>query len=133
MSQENVQIVRRAVDAFNAHDLEGWLSFYGPEFEFVDHGGALAEERASGTEAVRRLVEGWFDAFPDFRASVEEFIDAGDRVVSVTTWQGTGAASGLSYYQQAAEVMTVRDGKIVHAELGFADRDEALEAAGLSE
>ena len=51
-------------------------------------------------------------------------------MVAVTTWEGTGAGSGLPYHQRAAEVMTVRDGKIVYAELGFADRAAALEAAG---
>jgi ketosteroid isomerase-like protein len=109
------------------------LSFLAPEFEYVDHMGAVAEVEGSGIDAIRRQVEGWFDAFPDFRASVGEFIDAGDRVVSVTTWQGTGAGSGLPYYQEAAEVLTVRDGKIIRAELGFVDRAAALEAAGLSE
>ena len=51
----------------------------------------------------------------------------------MTTWQGTRAGSGLSYYQEAAEVTTVRNGKIVYAELGFADRAAALKAAGLSD
>jgi ketosteroid isomerase-like protein len=50
----------------------------------------------------------------------------------VTQWHGTGAGSGLDYHQSAAEVYTVRNGKIVHAELGFADRTAALEAAGLT-
>jgi ketosteroid isomerase-like protein len=133
MSRENVEIVKRAVDAFNAHELDRYLSFLAPEFEYVDHMGAVAEVQGSGIDAIRRQVEGWFDAFPDFRASVDEFIDAGDRVVSVTTWQGTGAGSGLPYYQEAAEVLTVRDGKIIRAELGFVDRAAALEATGLSE
>jgi ketosteroid isomerase-like protein len=133
MSQENVEVVKGAVDAFNAHELDRYLSFLAPEFEYVDHMGAVAEVEGSGIDAIRRQVEGWFDAFPDFRASVGEFIDAGDRVVSVTTWQGTGAGSGLPYYQEAAEVLTVRDGKIIRAELGFVDRAAALEAAGLSE
>jgi len=133
MSQENVEVVEGAVDAFIAHELDRYLSFLAPEFEYVDHMGAVAEVEGSGIDAIRRQVEGWFDAFPDFRASVGEFIDAGDRVVSVTTWQGTGAGSGLPYYQEAAEVLTVRDGKIIRAELGFVDRAAALEAAGLSE
>jgi ketosteroid isomerase-like protein len=133
MSQENVEVVKGAVDAFNAHELDRYLSFLAPEFEYVDHMGAVAEVEGSGIDAIRRQVEGWFDAFPDFRASVGEFIDAGDRVVSVTTWQGTGAGSGLPYDQEAAEVLTVRDGKIIRAELGFVDRAAALEAAGLSE
>jgi ketosteroid isomerase-like protein len=133
MSEENVEVVKRAIEAFNAHNVEQWLSFLAPEFEFVDHMGAVAEERGSGLDAIRRQVEGWFEAFPDFRASVEEWIDAGDRVVSVTTWQGTGAGSDLPYHQEAAEVTTVRGGAIVYVEMGFADRATALEAAGLSE
>jgi ketosteroid isomerase-like protein len=79
-------------------------------------GGVAAErgeESGSGIEIIRRLAEGWFEVFPDFRADTEEFIDAGDRVVCVTRWQGTGAASGLDYDQRAAEVYTLRDGKIV--------------------
>ena len=133
MSQENVEIVRRCMAAFNAHDIAGWSSFLGSEFGFVDHRAAVGEDSASGIEAVRRQLEGWFEAFPDYRAETEEFIDAGDRVVCVTQWRGTGAASGLPYDQAAAEVFTVREGKIVRAELGFADKDDALKAVGLEE
>jgi ketosteroid isomerase-like protein len=133
MSQENVEILRRANAAFNAHDIAGWLSLLDPEFELVDHMGAVGEDVVSGLEATRRQIEGWFDAFPDFRAETEEFIDAGDRVVCVTRWRGTGAASGLAYDQAAAEVFTVRDGMIIRAEAGFDGRAEALKAVGLAE
>jgi ketosteroid isomerase-like protein len=127
---ENVEIVRRAAEAFNARDLETWASFFDPECEFVDHMGAAAEEEGASLASLRRLVAGWFEAFPDFRANIVELIDAGDRVVSVTEWRGTGAGSGLDYHQDAAEVLTIRDGKIVRLELGFADGTAALEAAG---
>jgi ketosteroid isomerase-like protein len=133
MSEENVEIAKRVNAAFNDHDVEGWLSFLDPEFEFVDHMGAVAEASGSGIETIRDQAEGWFEVFPDFRADTSEFIDAGDRVVCVTQWLGTGAASGLAYDQHAAEVYTLRNGKIVRAELGFADRAAALKAAGLSE
>jgi len=93
--------------------------------------GAVAEESGSGIEAVRRLVESWFEAFPDFQAATAEFIDAGNRVVCVTHWQGTGAGSGLALSQHAVDVYTLRAGKIVRAELGFKDKAAALEAAGL--
>src|SRR3954453_21931922 len=131
MSDENVEIVRRAVEAFNAHDTDRWVNFLDPDFEFVDHMGAVAEQTGSGIETIRRMVEGWFEAFPDFRANVKEFIDAGDRVVGATDGQGTGAGSGLPYFQPAAEVFTVRDGKLTRAELGFANKAAALEAAGV--
>ncbi len=133
MSEENVEIVQRANAALNAHDMEGMVSLLHAEYEFVDHMGAVAEKSGSGIETIRRQVEGWFETFPDFRAVTEEFIDGGDRVVCVTHWQGTGVGSGLAYSQRAAEVYTLRDGKIVYAELGFPDKAAALEAAGLSE
>jgi ketosteroid isomerase-like protein len=97
----------------------------------LDHMGAVGEDSGSEIGAVRRQLEGWFEAFPDFRAETEEFIDAGDRVVCVTQWRGTGAASGLPYHQPAAEVYTVREGKIVRAELGFDNKAAALKAVGL--
>jgi ketosteroid isomerase-like protein len=132
MSQANAEIVRRWTAAFNAHDIEGWLGFLDSEIEFVDHMAAVAEESGSGIETIRRLVEAWFEVFPDFSADPEEVIDMGDRVVCVTQWQGTGAESGLDYHQHAAEVFTLRDGKIVRAELGFPGRAAAVEAAALA-
>jgi ketosteroid isomerase-like protein len=103
-----------------------------PEFEFVDHQAAVGEESGSGVEVIRRQLEGWVEVFPDFRAEIAEFIDAADRVVCVTDWRGTGSKSDLNYHVHAAEVFTVRGGKIVHAELGFADKAAALAAVGLT-
>ncbi len=131
MSRENVDILRMCNAAFNAHDLEGFLGFLAPEFEFVDHMGAVGEQSGSGIGTLRRQIEGWLETFPDFRADTEEFIEVGDRVVCVTQWRGTGSASGLEYHQPAAEVFTLRDGKVIRAEWGFADKAEALKAAGL--
>jgi ketosteroid isomerase-like protein len=133
MSEENVEIVKRANAAFNAHDLDAWATFLDPEFEFVDYMGAVGEEAGAGLDAFRRQAQGWLETFPDFHAATEEFIDAGDRVVCVTHWQGTGAGSGLPYSQRAAEVYALRDGLVVRAELGFSDKAAALEAAGVSE
>jgi ketosteroid isomerase-like protein len=133
MSEENVEIVKRANAALNAHDVDGLCNLLHPNYEFVDHMGAVAEEAGSGIETMRRLIEGWVETFPDFRAETEEYIDSDDRVVCVTHWRGTGAGSSLAYSQRAAEVYTLRNGLIVRAELGFADKAAALEAAGLSE
>jgi ketosteroid isomerase-like protein len=131
VSEENVEIVRRMNAAVNAHDLDAWMAYLDPAFEFVDHMGAVGEESGSGIDGIRRQAEGWLEAFPDFRVDTEEFIDAGDRVVTVTHWHGTGAGSGLPYSQRAAEIVTLRDGKIVYLEMGFEDKAAALEAAGL--
>ena len=133
MSQENVEIVRRANAAFNARDIAGSLRFFSSDFEFVDHAAAVGEDAGTGREEFRRLMESWLEAFPDFRAETEEFIDAGDRVVCVTQWCGTGASSRLDYHQSAAEVYSLREREVVRAEFGFADRAAALKAVGLEE
>jgi ketosteroid isomerase-like protein len=132
MSEANVAIVRRGNAALNAHDVDALPESFDAAVEFVDHQAAVGEETGSGIDAIRRLLEGWIEVFPDFRAEVQEFIDAGDKVVCVTDWRGTGSKSELDYHVRAAEVYTLRDGKIVRAELGFADRDAALTAAGLA-
>jgi len=131
MSEENVEIVKRAADAFNGRDLETWATFFDPAFEFVDHMGAVAEESGSSFEAIRRQAEGWLETFPDFRAETTDLVDAGDRVITVTHWQGTGAGSGLSYSQHAAEIVTIRDGKFVYWEMGFESKEAALEAPAI--
>ena len=68
MSEENVEIVKRANAALNAHDVDGLFSLLHPDYEFVDHMGAVAEESGSGIETIRRQIEGWIESFPDFRA-----------------------------------------------------------------
>lgn len=133
MSRENVEIVRRATAALNAHDLESLSRLLHPEYEFVDHMGAVGEDAGAGIDTILRQAQSWFEAFPDFRVETEEYIDAGDRVVCVTNWRGTGSASGLLYHQAAAEVYTLRDHKIVRAEFGFVDKAAALEAVSLAE
>lgn len=133
MSKQNVEIVRRANAAFNARDIGGSLRFFSSDFEFVDHAAAVGEDAGTGREEFRRLLESWLEAFPDFRAETEEFTDAGDRVVCVTQWRGTGASSHLDYHQSAAEVYSLRERQIVRAEFGFADRAAALKAVGLEE
>ena len=69
---------------------------------------------------------------PTTRFEVEEALDWDDHVLVVTTNRGKGRASGVPISRQTAQLMTVRDGKIVRQDF-FASRAEALEAAGLSE
>jgi SnoaL-like domain len=82
---------------------------------------------------VRQIWSHWFDAFGELRADVEEYVDAGRWVVCVTRWQASGTASGASVDLRMAEAYEVRGGKIVRAVLGYASREDALKATGLSE
>jgi ketosteroid isomerase-like protein len=64
---------------------------------------------------------------------VEELIDAGERVISVKTTRGRGLASGAVVELHQCGIWTIRAGRIVRVEWLAATREEALEAAGLSE
>ena len=59
-------------------------------------------------------------------------LDAGDKVVCVQRWTGTGRGSGLSVDLEEVIVLTFENGKIIEVRV-YPDRASALEAAGLSE
>ena len=69
----------------------------------------------------------------DFSADVDEYIDAGDVVITSVRWRGEGKESGLSIDNRQYDAFEFRDGKVVKAVLGYRSRAEALEAAGPSE
>jgi ketosteroid isomerase-like protein len=58
---------------------------------------------------------------------------AGDHVVCVTRWTGTGKASDAAVDVSQVDLYELRDGKIVRATLAYPDRTAALEAVGLCE
>jgi ketosteroid isomerase-like protein len=114
MSRENVEILRRLNAAFNRRDREAMFAAYHPDVEWCDLEHAPdAPERLRGIAAVRAYVEQWYDAFEDFTAKIEEYIDAGDFVVTVTQWRATGKGSGLAIDLHAADVTEFADGKAI--------------------
>ena len=134
MSQENVEIVRRANAAFNKGDYDGYADRLHPEIEFRDHAHAAdASEMLKGTQALLSLLSEWRESFDDFRAEISQYIDAGDHVVCVTRWTGTGKASDAAVDVSQVDVYELRQGKIVRATLAYPDKATALEAVGLLE
>jgi ketosteroid isomerase-like protein len=92
----------------------------------------IDEEPSYGPDAMRDDWERWASAFDELTVTFEEFIDAGDQVVVVAHHQGRGRKSGVAVDARYYEVYTVRGGKVSRVD-EFAEREEALEAAGLAE
>jgi ketosteroid isomerase-like protein len=131
MSQENVEIVRRLMDAFRSGDYEGALAAYHPEV--VCDATVRPEGRVyRGREGVAEAIRVWGGTWADWTWEIEELIDGGDRVLMVVRESGSGKGSGVPVVQQTFWVYTLRAGQIVHATV-LIDRGEALEAAGLRE
>jgi ketosteroid isomerase-like protein len=134
MSQDNVEILRRANAAFNSGDREGMLAVLHPDVELRDLQHAPdAPEVMYGTEAVMAYLDQWDAVFDTFTAEIEEYIDAGDSVIVVAHWHATGRDSGLATNLHTADLYEFADGKIVRATTAYADKHAALKAVGIEE
>jgi ketosteroid isomerase-like protein len=132
MSQENVEIVRRAWDAWNRGDWDEWRSYLSPDFEF-DGSSALGEWRGvtRGPDQVLRAIQQFREPWKSVRIEIDEVIDAGKHVVQRGTAHCVGR-DGIEVQAKGAYSWTLRDGVIIRG-LFSNEFAEALEAAGLSE
>jgi ketosteroid isomerase-like protein len=130
MSKENVEIAKRSytddpMDFFNLLDEEVEVDLTG--FPLPDYAGVV-----QGRNEAIHLWRHYWGTWTEYSVRVHEAIDAGDKVVIVHRESGTGKASGVSLERTSANVWTFREGKVVRYQ-GFRTKEEALQAAGLSE
>ena len=129
MSQENVELVRVAYEAFERGDLEAVSQLHDPAIEWQTSAEDPDAATHRGRVAVRRYIEGWMETFPGLRAELEECVAVPDgKVITTVRYTGRARASGMDMDWRQSLVYTVQAGLIVRAEEYF-DRDEALEAA----
>jgi ketosteroid isomerase-like protein len=131
MSQDNVEIIRRAFRAFNERDVDAMLANWADDVEMRLVGGFadLMGAEFRGHEGVRRWFGEWVGSV-DVRAEIEEIHDAGDRVVVVARAVGSGEASGAPVTLRGGQIYTFRDGIVIAVD-NYYEAGEALEAAGL--
>ena len=133
MSQENVEKLRPGFEALNARDLDRHYDGFDPEVEWQTSAEDPDAATHRGLQAYKRYLEQWLESFDGLHVDVEEYIDVGDdRVFTWCRYTGRGRASGVPADWYLAIIFTIRDGKVVRGEEYF-DRNEALQAAGLSE
>ena len=134
MSQENVEIVRRGWEHFQATG-EPLEEIYAPDFVW-DMGTFPAlvgiSERYEGTDGMRQFIVEWTEPFEDWKVEVESLHDAGEKVLAICRQSGRSRASGVPVEMRLAQVFTVRDGLQTRMEM-YADPAEAFEAVGLAE
>ena len=133
MSEENVETVRRAWQAFVTGGIEASFDFWTEECIFEDFRelpeSAVYVGRTGLTEAVEHFTEMW----SDLSWEPLEFIDAGEnRVIAVIGMRGKGGTSGAPMDARAAWLYEMRSGRVSGAK-AFTSKQEALKAAGLSE
>jgi ketosteroid isomerase-like protein len=132
MSEENVELVRRALQALDRRDLTSWLAVIDEDCEVVPTRD-WPEPGVRGAEAAFNWYVQAFDTLQPVRADDAEFIDAGaDKVLLQYRMDLRGKGSGAKVEFRRWCFVTMQKGRILRAEW-FSDRADALEAARLSE
>jgi ketosteroid isomerase-like protein len=132
MSQENVAVVRRALDALNARDVDAFVARLAPDV-VADWSRAVGPERGvfRGQDEVVRFLHSWWAAFEESVFIVDDVIDAGEHVVTAFHGRQRGRGSGAVVEGRGSVlVWALRDGTVVSATL-YQTRHEALGAVGV--
>jgi uncharacterized protein len=130
VSQENVDIVREVTERYNAGDV-AW-ELIDPDIEWVVDPPAWVAGTYRGHDGVRTLQSRLAEAFDRVEVEFDEYLNAGDMVVTLGRMKVRGALSGVPTGQPLAQLVSVRNGCVVSIR-GNLSPEEAVEAAGLPE
>jgi ketosteroid isomerase-like protein len=114
MSQQNVNIVQGAYEAFGRGDIPNVLANFDPQIEWIepDVPGAWFSGIHHGSETVAQEVFAGVPKFmEEFRIETEEFLDAGDSVVVLGRFRGRGKSTGKELNSPFAHVWKLHNGK----------------------
>jgi len=135
MSGENVELIKRAYEAWHVAGLDAFTQYWGEDARWRSIEGA-PDDRGPirGRAAVRAFVEDWQDTFAEFRVDLVELIDVDEeRVVAALRYGGRTKQSNVELPgTPMAAVFVIRHGQIVDGG-EYETLAQALEAAGLSE
>jgi ketosteroid isomerase-like protein len=135
MSQDNVDVVRRAIAAFNRGELDtiaDTYDWYHPDLEFLEDPSHPDHAAHRGPGAIEAYFRNFIDLFDDYRFEIEEIVDAGDKVVVVNRQRARSSGRGGEVDMRNTWVFEFRDDRIARI-TPYWDRATALAAVGLAE
>ena len=133
MSQENVAAVTRAIDAINERAIDRYLACCTEDIELRTPQAAVEGAAYVGEPGIRRWFADIADAAPDFRLELERVREVDEsRVLAYVQMRASGRTTGIPFDTQTTNIYDLSDGKIRRVQI-YVDREEALEAVGLSE
>ncbi|HEX6585611.1 MAG TPA: nuclear transport factor 2 family protein [Solirubrobacterales bacterium] len=134
MASSDIDVVRDQFGAVNERDFARAMNHYADDVVLVVPGEGLQSGTFEGKQAVGEWFGDWFRTFDrDYRFEVKEARELRDGLIYLLAEHGgRGRLSGAEVQGENAYLYRVRDGKVFRVGF-FASRDEALEAASLSE
>jgi ketosteroid isomerase-like protein len=131
MSQENVEVVRNGIAAWNRRDAQLWLTYAAPEIEWVPAGPAAVEQDIyNGYDEVAGGLAAVWDTWEVFEFGESEVRDLGDSVLWLGHVNMRGGTSRVELDQEFALHSLLGEGKFIRVQ-AFLSWREAIEAAGL--
>jgi len=131
MSQENVELTYRIMDAFH-RDLDAYVALMDDDVEASPRIVGGLGSTVHGHDGIRRWWKDLFDFMPDLAIEILEVRDLGDVTLTHTRYRGHGAASDTPFDDRNWIALRWRNGRCVWWS-SKATEVEALKAAGLSE
>jgi ketosteroid isomerase-like protein len=132
MSQENVELVRAGVDAFNRRDLDGFVASLSPDVVWEENPQLPGlREIYRGRAQVREWIDEILEAVETIHNEIVEITELrDDRVFTENVVTGRGTGSGVPVELRYWSIGWIAEGKVTRRQV-FWNEDEALEAAGL--
>ena len=132
MSEENVDVVRDALDAYSRRDIEALRRLHHPDLELDWSASRSALARVyRGMDDAERYFAEYYETFEETDVKPDRFIDLGETVVVPNVAYHCGR-DGIEVSARSTLVYTVRDHRIARICL-YQREDEALKAVGLEE
>jgi ketosteroid isomerase-like protein len=125
----NLNLNRRAFDAFDAGDVDGVLALLDPEVEVYMPNDLPNSGTFRGHEGYLKWVGNWLEAWDDFTVEIREIEPVGERhVVAHARQSATGKGSGIPVEMEIAYMTETRDGRAIALHL-YQSADEARRVA----
>jgi|SRR5208283_1625244 len=133
MSQENLEVFKRATDALNRLDIDGFVESATPDFEWFPVLGGIVEGKSfRGRQGIEDYFGELRETWEEFRYVADDIRDLGDSVLTLGRLEGRGRGSGVLVELPIGSISDYREGKCWRLR-AFGDHGEALRAAGLAE
>jgi len=132
--KDNVQLAQKTIAAINDKNIDAYL-------QLLDNSYVMETEMAPaplrGHDAVRQMLQSYFNGIPDLKFELEQVIASGDHVVTRTHVTGThkGTFLGVPATNKKIDVRScsvteVRNGKAVHTTV-YSQTAKLLEQIGV--
>jgi ketosteroid isomerase-like protein len=133
MSQQNIDTVRKGIEAWNRRDAELWLSYAAPQIEWRPAGPAAVERSVyRGYDEVAAGFESTWQTWEEFRLEESDVRDLDDSALWLGRAKMRGGTSHIELDEEFAIHFLLHDGKVVRMR-AFPTWRDALEAVGLAD